>query len=135
MRVKAARNILLALGAYYCAQWLAAIVTTLLRILASASTVRDDFLHAVAGPFRMSVSDAIAAAACGIIVALLADSPNPARWTLLPAALLFLGASSDARFALTWADAAGQIVGATLPALVCIAAGRAAVWHRRVGLR
>jgi hypothetical protein len=135
MRVKTARNILLACGAYYCAQWLAAIVMTLLRILASAATVRDDFLHALARPFTTSLPDALAAAACGILVALFADSPNPARWTLLPAALLFLASTSDARFALTWADTASQIAAAALPALVCIAAGRAAAWHRRVGSR
>jgi hypothetical protein len=135
MRAKAARNILLAFGAYYCAQWLAAIVVALVRSLASVSTVRDDFLHALARPFMMSLPDALAAAACGILVGLLADSPNPARWTFLPAALLFLASAADARFALTWADTASQIAAAALPALVCIAAGRAAVWHRRVGSR
>jgi hypothetical protein len=133
--MKAARNVLLVFGAYYCAQWLAAIVTTLLHIVINTSIVRDDFLHALARPFAQSVPDAIAAAACGIIVALLVDSPNPDRWTLLPAAMLFFAASSDARFATTWAGTAGQIAVAALPALVCIAAGRAAVWHRRVGSR
>jgi hypothetical protein len=132
MRTKTARNVLLAFGAYYLAQWLAFIVAALLRSLADASAVHDDFLHALARPFMLSVPDAIAAAACGITVALLADSPNHARWTLLPAAMLFLAASGDARFARTWLDTAGQIAIATLPALVCIAAGRAAVWHRRV---
>jgi hypothetical protein len=133
--MKAARNTLLVFGAYYCAQWLGAIVSTLLYRLTDAFAVRDDFLHALARPFRLSVPEAIAAAACGIVVALLVDSPNPARWTWLPAALLFLAASSDARFARTWLDTAGQIAIAALPALVCIAAARAALWHRRIGSR
>jgi len=126
-----ARNTLIGIGAYYCSQWLAIGVELVLRRVGNEVGARDYFLHALVRPFVMSATEALAAAACGISVALLVDSPHPARWTLIPAALLFLAAANDAWLgAPSWNTLLGQVIVALLPAFVCVAAGRAAVWHR-----
>jgi hypothetical protein len=125
------RNAFLGIGAYYASQWLSVLVAFLLRLAARQLASDDYTVQAFTRALITAAPDAVGAAAAGIIVALLVDSPRPATWTLLPAALLFASALNEALVATqTWWDSILQVATATLPPLVCIGAGQIATRHR-----
>jgi hypothetical protein len=125
------RNAFLGLGAYYASQGLGLLVAFVLRLAARQLASDDYTVQALTRALIIAAPDAIGAAAAGIIVTLLVDSPQPAAWTLLPAALLFVSALNETLMAAqTWWDYAFQVATATLPPLVCIGAGRIATRHR-----
>jgi hypothetical protein len=129
--VRRLRNTFLSIGAYYASKWLSLLVTFVLRLIARQLPSDDYTVLAFTRALISAAPDAAGAAAAGIIVALLADSPTPATWTLLPAALLFVGTLNETLVsAFTWWDYILQVATATLPSLVCIGAGRIATRHR-----
>lgn len=127
------KNILIAVGAYTCGRWSAVLLGVALqhvvRLLMTRRGVGGSDMLVKA--LVTSLPDAIGAAISGVATAWLADSRNPGRWVMLTAACWMLLFVEDALVsAPTWIDVVTQTAIAALPAIVCIGAGRMAIWHR-----
>jgi hypothetical protein len=127
------RNILIAVGAYTCGHWIAVLLVVVLERGLGLILTRRGALGSelIVRSLVTSLPDAIGAAASGIATAWLVESPNPSQWVLLTAACWMLLFAGDALVqAPTWIDVVTQTLIAALPAMVCIGAGRTALWHR-----
>jgi hypothetical protein len=129
--MRRARNLLIALGAYYASTWMAALVSWLLTLATGGVQTTDYALRSGIRSLVNGAPDAAASAFCGIAIALVADSPIPARWTAVPAVLFVIASIERAQsFATTWSDLTTQALIGSLPAVICVAAGQMAARHR-----
>jgi hypothetical protein len=129
--VRAARNLFIALGAYYASTWVAGLLSSVLTSAARDIDATDYTLRSGIRSLVNGAPDAVAAAFCGIAIAFVADSPNPVRWTAVPAVLFAIASVERAQiFANTWSDFTTQALIGCLPAVICIAAGQMAFRHR-----
>lgn len=128
---KTARNVLVGAGAFYVSRWLEGLLHVAVGAVLHAFIARGGAAHVLVSPLVESLSTALAAAAAGIATAWLVDARRPVPWTLVPAALWLLASLNGASFS-SYAPVTGawQLLLATLPAIVCVAAGRLASWHR-----
>jgi hypothetical protein len=126
-------NTLIAVGAYTCGRWSAVLLGAVLyRTLGMLMMRRGGHASDVlVGSLMASLPDAIGAALSGVATALLVESRSPTRWVLVTAACWIVLFAGDALVqAPTWIDVATQTAIAALPAIVCVGAGRMALWHR-----
>jgi hypothetical protein len=129
--MRAARNVLIGAGAFYVSRWLEGVLRVAVGAVLHALIARGPAAHALVPPLVDSLSTALAAAAAGIATAWLVDSRRPVPWTLVPAALWLLASLNGAPFSPSAPlTSVWQLLLATLPPIVCLAAGRLASWHR-----
>ena len=125
------RNIAIAVGAFTCGRWSAIILSVALHRLFGLMSMRHGGSAVLVTSLIASLPDAVGAAISGIAAALLVESRTPARWVLIPATCWMLLFVEDALVRTpTWIDAVTQTAIAVLPAIVCVGAGRMAIWHR-----
>lgn len=143
------RNALIGVGAFYVSRWMAGVLRVALTALAHEVMSVDGLRQALLTPFISSLSHAAAAASAGAVVVLLveasgttATSGTPGtsgmsetsarwRWAAVPAALWFLRSLDEVTISAPgWMHLATQLVAASLPSIVCLAAGHLADWHR-----
>jgi hypothetical protein len=134
--IKGTRNVLIGVGAFYVSRWVAALLRTGLTPLLDGMMSADGLRQALLTPFVTSLSHATAAAASGAVVVLLIDSDSPDtstrwRWAFVPAVLWFIASLDEVTIAAPgWVPLVTQLIAATLPSIVCLAAGHLADWHR-----
>ena len=128
------RNALMGVGVFYVTRWLTALIHATLTPLVHAVMSADGVRPALLTPFVTSLSQAIAAASAGAVVVLLADAPATStrwRWAAVPAVLWFVRSLDDVTISAPgWIHLVSQLVAASLPSIVCLAAGHLADWHR-----
>jgi RsiW-degrading membrane proteinase PrsW (M82 family) len=131
-----ARNALMSIGAFYVSRFLAVLLRAALTPLAEGVMSADGVRQALLTPFVASLSHALAAASAGAAVALLVESPDTSgaarwRWAAIPAVLWFVASLDGVTISAPgWLPLVTQIIAATLPSIVCLAAGHLADWHR-----
>jgi hypothetical protein len=140
-----ARNLLIGVGAFYVSRWMAALLRTALAALVEGVMSADGLRQALLTPFVTSLSHALSAAAAGSAVVLLVDSVNAVdsagatapggsarwRWAAVPAVLWFVASLDEVTISAPgWVHLVTQLIAATLPSIVCLAAGNLADWHR-----
>jgi hypothetical protein len=135
MTVVVWRNVLIGAGAYFVSRLAAGPFTSAVRLLWRVVDPEGSASAALFfSPLLQSLPDALAATVAGVATALLVESDEPVRWTCAPAAIyLIKGFATVSVFEPRLVDLVSVIIGAVLPAVTCIAAGRLASWHR--GLR
>lgn len=139
---------MIGVGAFYTSRWMAALLRTALTAFVQGAMSADGLRQALLTPFVTSLSHAIAAASAGTAVVLLVDSdsagspgspesPGSAgmsarwRWAAVPAVLWFVASLDEVTISAPgWVPLVTQIIAATLPSIVCMAAGHLADWHR-----
>jgi hypothetical protein len=134
MTITTWRNLLLGAGAYFLSRLAAVPVAALMHALTRAVDDRGDASGALLSPVVQYLPEAIAASAAGALVALLVNSDQPVKWSLVPAFFYVLDAYTSAViFRPSVGAYFGVAIGALLPAITCVAAARLISWHR--GLR
>ncbi len=128
------RNALMGIGAFYVSRWIAALLQAALTPLVDGVMSADGVRQALLTPFVSSLSHAVAAASAGAVVVLLADAPETStrwRWAAVPAALWFVRSLDEVTISAPgWIHLVTQVIAASLPSIVCLAAGHLADWHR-----
>lgn len=125
------RNVLVGIGAYCASRWLDAAIAAGFGVVARRVWPDDYVADSLLRSLRSSAPDAVAAALCGLVVALVVESPHPARWTAVPAMLLLLVSLEEAlASSWTWSGYVTQTLIGALPAVVCVAAGQIGARHR-----
>jgi hypothetical protein len=133
-RYAATRNALMGVGVFYVSRWIAALLQAAVTPVVEGVMSADGVRQALLTPFVSSLSHALAAASAGAVVVLLADAPATAarwRWAMVPAALWFVRSLDEVTISAPgWIHLVTQIIAASLPSIVCLAAGHLADWHR-----
>jgi hypothetical protein len=128
------RNVLIGIGAFYVSRWMAGVLRVSVTALAHEVMAVDGFRQALLTPFVASLSHALAAASAGAAAVLFVDAPESSsrwRWAAIPAVLWFLRSLDEVTISAPgWMHLATQLVTASLPSIVCLAAGHLADWHR-----
>jgi hypothetical protein len=124
----------MAIGVFYVSRWLAALLQGTLTPLVGGVMSADGARQALLTPFVSSLSHALAAASAGAVVVLLVEAPETSarwRWAAVPAALWFVRSLDEVTISAPgWIPLVTQIIAASLPSIVCLAAGHLADWHR-----
>lgn len=132
MKRETVRHVILGIGIYAVARLLASILLVSFGAVIDPLWPMDRSGHEIVTPLLTSLSDAIAAAMAGCGMVWLVEDSSPARWAMVPAGLWLLAALNEVVVVgPSWIAVVPQVVAATLPAIACVAAARAAAWHAR----
>lgn len=125
MQLRIARNILIGLGTYYLAQWLALPLNIGFFKLTSGIIYRGDFAGYIVMPLVGRLPLAVVAVAVGGTVILLVESDRPVAWTVIPALLYVLIGFYGHHWSRppVFLDRVSETISALFPALTCIVGG------------